>query len=103
MVDALDSLIRMIGNEKYLLRYPKSHEFIGLDVTVTFSPNDVLMGVKGKVVDETYNTLKIMSVHGVKVVPKKGNRFAFNMNNNIVEIDGNDIIRRPYDRLKMMK
>jgi ribonuclease P protein subunit POP4 len=42
------------------------HELAGLDVTVEASPNPDLVGVAGRVVDETTGTLLVATDDGVK-------------------------------------
>lgn len=100
---------RVVDNERYLLDYFHAHEFIGLEVEVVNAPNPSLIGLEGRVIDETLNTLRIMNEKGIKIIPKKdivfkfkvGNRESGNINNLIVR--GNDILHRPWDRLKILK
>ena len=77
----------------------RRHELIGLPVLITKSSNPTLVGVEGEVVDETRNTLKIRTTTGVKQVLKNICTFDFKG----VQIDGNDILGRPENRLKKVK
>jgi ribonuclease P protein subunit POP4 len=54
------------------------HELIGLEVEVVDSTNPYQIGIIGKVVDETRNTLKIDMYGGhVRMVPKSHTDFIF--------------------------
>lgn len=54
------------------------HELIGLEVEVVKSTNLYQIGIKGKVIDETKNTLKIgPDDRHVKIVPKSHTDFIF--------------------------
>lgn len=77
------------------------HELIGLDVEVVESSNESQVGIKGKVVDETYNTVIIEAGAGEKKVIKKGAVFVFTLpDGKKVQVDGKIIISRPEDRIK---
>ncbi len=52
-----------------------ARDWIGLTVEVVESPNQSEVGIRGEVVDETQNTLKIMTEKGLKVVAKRGRTF----------------------------
>lgn len=76
-------------------------ELIGLDVKVVKSTNPYNVGISGKVIDETRNTLVIRQENADKVVVKNVAVFHFTLSDGtIVEIDGNAILGRPEDRLK---
>ena len=76
-------------------------ELIGLDAKVTKSTNRDSVGILGKVIDETRNTLVIRQNNSDKVVPKETTIFQFTLSNgSVVEVDGNAIVGRPEDRVK---
>lgn len=77
------------------------HEFIGLSVSVTSVSNESLR-LKGTVIDETKNTIKIEVDDNVeKIIPKKGSIFVFELpTGEKVEINGNILSIRPEDRIK---
>jgi ribonuclease P protein subunit POP4 len=77
------------------------HEFIGLKVHVTSVKNKSL-DLKGTIIDETKNTIKIEEEDNAeKLIPKKGSIFVFELpNGEKVEIDGNILSIRPEDRIK---
>ena len=77
------------------------HEFIGLDAKVVKSSNPDLVGITGKVVDETRNTFTISYNSEKKVIIKDTAVFEFAIpDGTVVEIDGKVIMGRPEDRLK---
>ncbi|MDD2665622.1 MAG: ribonuclease P protein component 1 [Methanocellales archaeon] len=72
------------------------HELIGLFAEVSASTNSSLVGIKGKVVDETRNLLVIEN----KKIPKSCSTFVFSIPNNKVKVDGKLLVSRPEDRIK---
>ena len=77
------------------------YEFIGLEIKVVKSSNPAVVGITGRVDDETRNTLVILYNGEQKVVIKDTAVFEFVMpDGTVVEIDGKVIMGRPEDRLK---
>jgi ribonuclease P protein subunit POP4 len=77
------------------------HEFIGLETKVVRSSNPHVVGIAGRVVDETRNTLTILHKGKRMVVIKDTAVFDFVMpDGTVVEIDGKVIVGRPEDRIK---
>jgi ribonuclease P protein subunit POP4 len=78
------------------------HEFIGLEAKVVKNSNPDVVGIMGKVVDETRNTFTISLNDGEKkVVIKDTAVFEFVMpDGTVVEMDGKVVMGRPEDRLK---
>jgi ribonuclease P protein subunit POP4 len=77
------------------------HEFIGLETKVVKSSNPNVVGIRGRVVDETRNTLTISNNGKKKVIIKDIAFFEFVMpDGTVVEIDGKVLIGRPDDRIK---
>lgn len=78
------------------------HELIGLAVEIEKSTDPTQKGLKGKVIDETYNTLKIETIKGrEKTIPKKNSLFIFTLPNKTkVQVEGKLLIARPEDRIK---
>ena len=77
------------------------HEFIGLETKVVRSSNPHVVGISGRVVDETRNTFTILQNDDRKVVVKDTAVFDFVLpDGTVVEIDGKVIIGRPEDRIK---
>ena len=78
------------------------HELVGLDAEVVKSSHKGFIGIKGQVVDETKNTIKVEDVEGCeKVIPKNVATFRFTLPSSaVVEVDGRIIVARPEDRIK---
>ena len=77
------------------------HEFIGLEAKVVRSSNPQVVGISGRVVDETRNTFTILHNGKRRVVIKDTAVFDFVMlDGAVVEIDGKVIIGRPEVRIK---
>ncbi|MGD8505458.1 MAG: ribonuclease P protein component 1 [Candidatus Bathyarchaeota archaeon] len=77
------------------------HEFIGLVAKVVRSTHPDYVGITGKIINETRNTLVIQHKTKDKIVVKDTAVFHFTLQDGtIVEIEGNAIIGRPEDRLK---
>ncbi|MEM5814980.1 MAG: ribonuclease P protein component 1 [Candidatus Aenigmatarchaeota archaeon] len=83
--------------EKNLVR----HELIGLEVEIVKSTNKYQIGIKGKVIDETYNTLTIETNKKEKKVAKKDCVFVFTLpNGKKVQVEGWILVGKPEDRIK---
>ncbi|UCC40823.1 MAG: ribonuclease P protein component 1 [Candidatus Aminicenantes bacterium] len=77
------------------------HELIGLEVKITNSSNNRIVGLKGKVIDETRNTLIITNEKNRKMIPKDVSVFQFKLpDGTAVKIDGVKLVGRPENRLK---
>lgn len=77
------------------------HELIGLHVKVNESSHEGFIGIHGKVVDETRNTITVDVDGTEKLVPKNVATFHFKLpDGKVVEIDGRIIVARPEDRIK---
>lgn len=74
------------------------HELNGLTVRVLESANPDLVGIEGRVVGETMNTLRVAG-DGVKTVPKPGATFEFELpNDEYVVVEGQRLVGRPARR-----
>ncbi len=71
------------------------HELVGLDVTVTDASNPDLVGISGRVRDETMRTLLVATSEGVKQVPKAGTTFRFSLDDCEVVVEGDRLLARP--------
>ncbi|MDY6966354.1 MAG: ribonuclease P protein component 1 [Halobacteriota archaeon] len=77
------------------------HELIGLSLSVHTSTNKSLIGLAGKVVDETRNMLIIETGKGEKKVPKSCSTFKFTLPTGTdVKVDGKLLVMRPEDRVR---
>ena len=76
------------------------HELIGLKVEIVEAKNKAMVGIKGRVVDETRNTLIIEKENGKEVViPKDVAVFLFHLKGCKVKVDGRLLVGRPEERL----
>jgi ribonuclease P protein subunit POP4 len=77
------------------------HELIGLTAMIAKSPNRFLTGTRGRIIDETRNTVKLSTRKGVKVVPKEAAVFRLNLpDGSVVEVEGTKLVGRPENRMK---
>ena len=75
-------------------------EFIGAKIKIIDATNRSLVGLEGSVLDETKNSFKIKNNNQEeKTVLKKGALF---MIDNII-IKGDEVIKRPEERIKLKK
>jgi ribonuclease P protein subunit POP4 len=75
-------------------------EFIGAKIKVMNATNKSLQGLEGSIIDETKNSFKIKnSKQEEKTVLKKG--AVFMINNDTIK--GDEIIKRPEERIKLKK
>jgi len=74
------------------------HELAGLDVTVADASNPDIVGIGGRVRDETMKTLLVATGDGVKQVPKAGTTFRFALAECDVVIEGEKLLARPARR-----
>ena len=83
------------------------HELIGLRVKIEKSTDKSLEKLRGKVIDESYNMLKLEGKKRgekrpkEKSIPKRNSIFIFTLPNGVkVDVDGRLLIGRPEDRIK---
>lgn len=76
-----------------------SHEFIGLHTEIVQSSNSQIIGLNGRIVDETKSMFTINTRNGTKFIAKSKNSWKFSIEDNDVIIDGSKITKRPFDRM----
>ncbi len=69
---------------------------IGKEVVVKTATNASLIGIQGKIVNETLNTIVVETCNGCKTVVKDTSKFLING----IEVCGREIAKRPFERLK---
>ncbi len=74
-------------------------ELVGEMIEIVNSTNPSNLGVKGKIIDETKETIKVENEDGKEVVLLK-NSITFKLSRTGEVISGKEIIKRPEDRLK---
>lgn len=79
------------------------HELIGLHAQVVESSNADSVGISGRIIDETRNTLTVDAIGREKKLVKHGNTFDLTLSDNdTVRIAGDLIVGRPEDRVAKM-
>ncbi|MBI4447360.1 ribonuclease P protein subunit [Candidatus Woesearchaeota archaeon] len=78
-------------------------ELIGLEAEIIDAKNQSLVGIKGKIVDETKNTLLIEHNGKTKKVLKEDVTLNIHINNQTFQINGKVLIGRPEDRIKKLR
>ena len=76
-----------------------SHELIGLQAKIVKSDNKQIIGLNGKIIDETKFMLAISTTNGIKRLAKNSSRWRFEFDGKEVELDGARLARRPYERM----
>ena len=77
------------------------YEFMGTEAKVSKSTHPGYVGIYGKIIDETRNTLAILHKGKRKIVIKDSAVFHFKFpDGTIVEINGKILVGKPEDRLK---
>jgi ribonuclease P protein subunit POP4 len=73
-------------------------EFIGMHTQIVDSSNKSIVGMSGKIVNETQFTFTIHTSDSSKMIPKQHTSWKFE-NDQI--INGDQIAKRPEDRIKV--
>jgi ribonuclease P protein subunit POP4 len=76
-----------------------SHELIGLQAQIVKSDNKQIVGLNGKIIDETKFMFSISTTNGIKRLAKSSSRWRFEFNGKEIELDGTRLTRRPYERM----
>lgn len=80
------------------------HELIGLKAEVVACKDPAQKGMRGVVVDETKNTLVLLTKGGARRVGKLISTFKFIADKKVFTVQGEEIAFRPYERIeKSMK
>ena len=86
-----------------MIRRPENlarHELIGLSVLVVGSTDMGLVGISGRIVDETRNTLLVETEHGTKRIPKSNTSLTFTLpDGQRARVSGSILISRPENRI----
>ncbi len=77
-----------------------THEFIGSIMKVIESKNPTLLGLEGKIIDETQNTITIKTKNSTKKILKNQVKMKIETGNKSFIIIGKDLVGRPQDRIK---
>ena len=77
-------------------------EIIGLKTRISYSKNKQLVGLSGKTILETKNTLIMKTEKGDKQIPKSICEFVFTLNKKEIKINGTSLLKKPYERLESL-
>ena len=75
------------------------HELIGLDAAVVKSNNVQIIGISGRIIDETRSMLFLNTINGIKKIPKENVEWNFSFDKNESVVNGNLLTKRPQERL----
>ncbi|MFZ0184906.1 MAG: ribonuclease P protein subunit [Nitrosotalea sp.] len=75
------------------------HELIGLETTILESNNSQVVGLHGKIIDETKSMFAIETSTGIKHMPKMNSMWKFNLNGVTSIVAGKSISKRSYERM----
>ena len=75
------------------------HELIGLDTQVVESSNLQLVGLNGRVNNETKSMLTINTEKGKKMIPKLNSNLKFFIKGESGLVKGSSIAKRPFERI----
>ena len=78
-------------------------EMIGEVIEVTSSGNKTLIGLRGRVIDESKNTIILDTKKGKKTLLKDQVIFIVEKKGKKLKIDGKKICFRPEDRIKRVR
>ena len=76
-----------------------SHEFIGLNTEVVSSSNPQVIGLNGRIINETKSMFTINTEKGIKSISKSQNNWKFSIQNKDTIVEGTRITKRPFDRI----
>jgi len=76
------------------------YELIGLEAEVSDAKNKANVGIKGKIIDETRNTIIIETKKGVKKLVKANITLDVYFQDKKIRIKGELLVGRPEDRIK---
>ncbi len=76
-----------------------SHEFIGLDTEIIKSTNPQVIGLNGRIINETKSMFTLNTQKGVKNITKLNNDWKFVIERKEVIVEGARIRKRPFDRI----
>ena len=75
-------------------------ELIGLDIEVVQAKNSSLIGLKGKIIDETKNTITIRKNNELKKLLKDQIIVNIKFPKETIQINGKLLLGRPEERIK---
>ncbi len=83
------------------IRKAFNQELVGAYCEITGAKNASLIGIKGRIINETKNTITIKTVKGRKTAIKRQVTIMAKISNKKFRIEGAEIDSRPEDRAKV--
>lgn len=83
------------------IRKAFNQELVGADCEITGAKNASLIGIKGRIINETKNTITIKTGKGNKTAVKRQVTIMAEISNKKFRIEGAEIDARPEDRAKV--
>ena len=77
----------------------RSHEFIGLHTEIVNSSNPQVVGLNGRIINETKSMFTINTENGSRSIAKSTSSWKFSIQNKDIIVKGTSIAKRPFDRL----
>ena len=75
------------------------HELIGLDTEILNSNNSQVVGLNGRIINETKSMFTINTEKGMKIIPKSTNDWGFTINGKNMIVKGSTITKKPFERI----
>jgi len=79
-----------------------SNPLVGCEVEITNSTDPGLIGLHGRIVDETLKTLVLETAQGEKKISKSVVELLVHYEDGDVSVNGDELLQRPEDRLKKL-
>jgi ribonuclease P protein subunit POP4 len=79
------------------------HELIGLNIKIVDAGNPSLIGVEGKIIDESKNSITIETKKGIKKLIKSQIKMRVKFKGKTIEVNGKLLVGRPEDRIKKIR
>lgn len=76
-------------------------EIIGCEIKIVDALNKSLVGIRGKAVDETKNTITVETTNGIKKILKGHVKIELVDGEKKVIIEGKSLAKRPEERIKV--
>ena len=76
-----------------------SHEFIGLNTKISQSSNPQVVGLNGRIINETKSMFTLNTENGTKSFAKSTNNWKFSIQGKDIVVEGAKISKRPFDRI----
>ena len=76
-----------------------SHELIGMHTEIVNSSNPQIIGLNGRIINETKSMITINTIKGTKTIAKSNNDWKFSIDSKEVIVNGAKISKRSFDRI----